>query len=729
MKKWLSFTATVLLIGSTLVWGIEPIAVENASFELPGLEKYKCWDAEDEGAVDVNGWTSDDNPYDSGVETGWGATDGEWTAFLMSGDPSVWQVTDHDIAIDEILRLQVDAKNNWAATTLQMSLFAYDELVDPNDPNIVTPVRTPICVQDMTLTDETQTFTLECVVADVPEAAGYKLGIELCNTSEGDSWLGMDNVQLFSIIPTGINVVIVSNTHDNDGDGIQDDLELANWLADEGHTVDYRLDYWNTFDPIDPCDPNEVPKIDVLNAADLVIMSRSSNSGDYDDGDEPTMWNSVETPLIQLSSWLTRSSRWKWINSTSATKTDAATLLEAVDLDHALFDGIELAQLNIVDPNDLIDPNDPNAPIVLPDPIYGAEVLDASVGASLNSFINTVDMGNGTLIAKTYGADMGWIAEWESAVEYYDGAGQVAADHRMMLCFGTQEEGATPQGAWNMNANGETLLRNAVAYMLYQPLPAREPSPASGTTAVALDGTLSWRPGKLATLYEVQISTDQDAVANGTALVDVVEGTSYDLAPLGLILGTTYYWRIDATDGEQTWPGEVQSFTTTDFIVIDDFEGYTNDDIGNTWKGAMLGSAVSVVPEVNEAVAHSGVQSLALPFDNSTNPFYANVDRIWSSPQNWTKAGATTLTFHFYGDPGNDPGEKLWARVNGIQLNYGGDGLQKAEWTTWNIKLTSLPTPQWKIAKIEIGVGDAPAPAGYQGILYVDDVRLYRVAP
>ena len=730
MKKSLALVAAVLLIGSTLALGIEPIAVENGSFELPGLGKFKCWDGEDEGTVDVNGWTSDENPYDSGVEQGWGATDGSWSAFLMSNDASVWQVTDHVIAADELLRLQVDAKDNWQATTLELTLFAYDEIVDVNDPNIVIGIRTPIAIMDGEVTDAMQTFTLECDTKDAPEAVGYKLGIELNNVSAPGGWIGMDNVRLFTIVPTGVNITWVTENIDRDGDGVQDDLQWTDWLNDEGHTVDVRPDYWTSFDPIDPNDANEVPKIDELNAADLVIISRTANSGNYDDGDEEAVWNSVAVPMLSLTSYLPRSSRWKWMPG-GEVRDGGSPLIEVVDLDHPIFDGVTIEQLNIVDPNDLIDPNDPNAPIVLPDPIYGVDMLDPSAGSGQTAFFNSIDMGNGTLIAKVYEADQGSIAEWESGLEYYDGSGYIAGDHRMALMAGTTET-AAPQGAWNLTAEGEKILRNAIAYLLAQPLPAREFQPASGTTGVALDGTLSWRAGKLATAYAVYLSTDEHAVANATALVDVVDGTSLDLAPLDLDLGRKYYWRVDATDGFDTWAGPVQSFTIIDYIVVDDFEAYASDTITKTWRDYWTHDGVdrgaAIVADVNDGIVLSGSQSMALPFDNSTNPFYFDLYRTWSGAD-WTEAGARYLVINFYGDANNHPKENLWVKINGQRVNYNGGGLQKGEWTQWTINLSSLPTPQWKIQKLDICVGTPEAGPGRKGIMYLDDLRLYRVAP
>jgi len=420
--------------------------------------------------------------------------------------------------------------------------------------------------------------------------------------------------------------------------------------------------------------------------------------------------------------------------NTGSTADDAATVLELLAPDHAILDGVTIEQLNIVDPNDLIDPNDPNAPIVLPDPIYGVDAFDPNAGSGQTTFVRSVDAGNGTMIAQTDVTALGAIAEWKSGVEYFAGSGQIAGDHRMLFCAGTANIGATPQGGWNLTAEGTKMFGNAIAYLLAQPLPAREMQPADGTTGVALDATLSWRAGKLATMYAVYLSTSEDAVYNATtdALVDVIEGTSLDLAPLKLDLSRTYYWRVDATDGEQTWPGQIQSFTVIDYIVVDDFEGYTAGDIGSTWRDYWTHDGVarghSIVPDVNGMVVLGGSQSMALPFNNATNPFYFDVYRTWSGA-NWAQAGARYLVINFHGDPGNQPNDNLWVKINGIRINYHGGGMQSDEWTQWVINVSSLPTPQRRIQKLDICVGDPPAPGGAQGMLYIDDLRLYRVAP
>jgi hypothetical protein len=103
----------------------------------------------------------------------------------MSGDPPLWQLTDHTITKWDVLELKVDARITSAATTLHMILF-YDNIGD----------RVPVASQDVTLTDTMQEYTLRFTAGDVPEAIGRKIGIEFYNVSEGQTWIGLDNVRL-----------------------------------------------------------------------------------------------------------------------------------------------------------------------------------------------------------------------------------------------------------------------------------------------------------------------------------------------------------------------------------------------------------------------------------------------------------------------------------------------------------------------------------------------------
>ena len=154
----------------------EPPAIENASFELPGTEKQSGFD-------NVPGWSTDGPCADSGVETGFTPTDGEWTAYLMGGDPSVWQLTERTINQGDVYELKVDARITWAAETLAMSLY-YE----------ANGVRVPAATSEVALADDMQEYTLTFAADDVPASIGRKIGMEFVNP--GANWIGLDNVRL-----------------------------------------------------------------------------------------------------------------------------------------------------------------------------------------------------------------------------------------------------------------------------------------------------------------------------------------------------------------------------------------------------------------------------------------------------------------------------------------------------------------------------------------------------
>jgi hypothetical protein len=166
----------VLYVDAIRLIKLQPPAVENASFELPGTEKQK-------GFADVPGWSTDGPVVDSGVETGFTPTDGEWTAYLMGGDPPVWQMTDRTINPGDVYELKVDARITWAADMLTMSLY-YE----------AGGVCVPVATADVALTEAMQEYTLTFAADDVPASIGRKIGIEFLNPTS--NWIGLDNVRL-----------------------------------------------------------------------------------------------------------------------------------------------------------------------------------------------------------------------------------------------------------------------------------------------------------------------------------------------------------------------------------------------------------------------------------------------------------------------------------------------------------------------------------------------------
>jgi hypothetical protein len=244
-------------------------------------------------------------------------------------------------------------------------------------------------------------------------------------------------LQFVSYVP-GPNVVYVTDSPDVDANGVLDDQGWIDWLVAEGYTVDARRGYW-----VEPLDPNRIAE---LEAADLIIASRGLGTGNYDADGEATKWNSLTTPLLNLNAWLLRNNKkWYWMNSTAATKDSGSPLLMAVDPNHPIFAGVTL------DPNGLV------------------AVLDPNVGSGNTSFIDSLDVGNGTLLATSVGAyTAAWIAEWAPGAEFYPGAGQFAGGRRMMFMAGTQDVSSS-QGEFNLNEAGQQLLRNLMTYLLAEP--------------------------------------------------------------------------------------------------------------------------------------------------------------------------------------------------------------------------------------------------------------------
>jgi hypothetical protein len=103
-------------------------------------------------------------------------------------------------------------------------------------------------------------------------------------------------------------------------------------------------------------------------------------------------------------------------------------------------------------------------------------------------------------------------------------------------------------------------------------LKAALPEPANQATEVPRDAVLSWLAGDRA---------DKHNVYFGTVFDDVNEaGITDPYAPADLLeFGQSYYWRVDEVNAPPEAAvnkGDVWSFTTVNFIVVDDFEDYND---------------------------------------------------------------------------------------------------------------------------------------------------------
>ncbi len=260
---------------------------------------------------------------------------------------------------------------------------------------------------------------------------------------------------------------------------------------------------------------------------------------------------------------------------------------------------------------------------------------------------------------------------------------------------------------------------------LYIPAQAREPQPADGAADVSVDSVLTWRAGRDAVSHEVYFGTDAEALA----LADTVSATSY--APGALHLGTTYYWRIDAIQETESWEGAVWSFRTQQYLVVEDFESYTDDvDSGqaifDTWLDGWVNGTGSTVghlqsPFAERTIVRSGRQSMPLFYDNTTA---AVSEADFGLSRDWTTNGVRSLSLHFCGAAGNTG--RLYVKINDAKVAYDGDAadIARPTWQPWNIDLSAIGGVN-NVRSLTIGIEGA----GATGIVYIDDIRLYPHSP
>jgi hypothetical protein len=307
--------------------------------------------------------------------------------------------------------------------------------------------------------------------------------------------------------------------------------------------------------------------------------------------------------------------------------------------------------------------------------------------------------------------------------------------------------GAVAELRWSSPRTPKQVIPQAA---LSLPMKAGTPVPAHAATGTSLTPVLTWNPGDDATSHDVYFGTDSEAVANATKASPEFKTTkprgddAYD--PGKLAWHTTYYWRVDATNNQNPdspWVGNVWSFTTGDFLVVDDFESYDDidplpgepgvnrifdkwiDGFGTLTNGALVGN--DFPPYAEQSIVHGGSQSMIYRYDNAGKTSEATLTLV--SPRDWTQEGVSKLSLWFRGDTDN-AADRIFVALNGTAVVYHDDpaATQMAGWNEWIIELAEFGVDLTNVNSITIGVGtkNAPDPAGGQGTLYFDDIRLYR---
>ena len=212
------------------------------------------------------------------------------------------------------------------------------------------------------------------------------------------------------------------------------------------------------------------------------------------------------------------------------------------------------------------------------------------------------------------------------------------------------------------------------------PVQARAPIPKDGEIVGIADATsLGWTAGQTAARHDLYFGDNFEDVnaADTTDAIGIYQGrqdVSGYIFPQALEWGTTYCWRIDEIEADNTMHiGPVWSFTIADYLLVDDFEDYDTGEnqIWYAWKdgfgygtpeappffaGNGTGSAVgdeTTDSYTEETIVHEGGQAMPYFYDNNKQDSlnYSEIQMTLSYPRGWTEQGVGVLSLWFRGYP------------------------------------------------------------------------------
>jgi len=277
------------------------------------------------------------------------------------------------------------------------------------------------------------------------------------------------------------------------------------------------------------------------------------------------------------------------------------------------------------------------------------------------------------------------------------------------------------------------------------------PYPSNGTGSAEMNAILTWTPADNAASHQIYFGMDKEAVRKA----DTTSPEYKDTKTLGaesynpglLAWDSTYYWRVDKVDNVNPgslWTGPLWSFTTGDFIIVDNFESYNDidppqagsntiyfswlDGYGTATNGAL--TANELPPYAEQIVVHGGEQSMSYRYDTSFNICESTLTLV--SLRDWTAQGVTDLSLWFAGKPSN-AAERMYVVLNGTAVVYhdNPNATQIDEWTEWVIPLQAFADQgvnPANVTSMTIGFGTrgSTTTPGGAGQMYFDDIRLYR---
>lgn len=251
------------------------------------------------------------------------------------------------------------------------------------------------------------------------------------------------------------------------------DVDYTDLLKAAGHTVTRVL-------------TSASPDVAALNAFDLVIISRSNPSGNFQSADSTALWHSITAPTLQLGGYAIRANRLGYTTGDTIPDTTTPIRLKVNHPAHPVFAGVPLnAEGIMVNPYTFLVSY--NGILQRGISVNNNPVVAGATNLAVVS--STGDPANGGMI----------IAEYPANTTMGNASADITAAKRMVLLTGTRENaGLTGDGAgiFDLDGDGARLFVNAVNYLAGIANPNPNPPTlgvargAGGSLTLTFEGTL-----------------------------------------------------------------------------------------------------------------------------------------------------------------------------------------------------------------------------------------------
>jgi hypothetical protein len=268
------------------------------------------------------------------------------------------------------------------------------------------------------------------------------------------AWISFHNTNLASAAAMG-----ASPAHTDAPDKAYTDL-----LTGAGHTVTRFL-------------TGDNPNTATLNTFDLVIISRSVNSGHYELDAESAAWNGITAPMMITGGYVLRNNRLGFTTGTTIPDTAGTVRLTVNNPSHPIFAGIALDGSNTT-VNPFAEPVTFNGSLqrgisVNTNPVAGGGTVLATVGTA-------GDPALGGMI----------IGEWPAGAVLGNSPPDTLGGRRLVFLTGAREAASISSetaGLFDLTADGQRMFLNAVNYIAI-------PEPSTYLlSAIGLAIFLCWR--------------------------------------------------------------------------------------------------------------------------------------------------------------------------------------------------------------------------------------------